>query len=402
MKNQCINNKAKIMKIKSLFIVVCAVMLTHNYSEATETNRVKLPGTVDGKLFAANIESISVMNLQMDDDWVLSDNLEINIANNYIYFFEDGQTRLISFDSKTGGKLSSRTIKGRGPGEINGLNSMYCIGDTLCIQDTWNRILCYDRNCKFLSILHEFEAKGLKQHILRLNNGKYAQIWLTRLPSDTEHSAIILTDKSFKTISTHFETPKDNVYIYPADGKPYIANNDTIRFFFPCDNHLYSLCGNTEQCTELVLPNPLTPQIVFKMKSIGQIENYDGSFCGLGESGRYLFFKYHIGKDNYISMFDKRSNIAVSIKIDDDDNLVNNIIRHSVVSITDGRFIYALCRNSDLAKYLEGHDAKLNACLKQTQAEYRAYLERNANYIKGLEQEEREVANVLIKIKLKD
>ena len=395
------------MKTNVLFVAVCATMLACS-NNSTVPNRVELPGTVDNEVFAANVESISVMNLQMDDDWTLSGfyDLELRFTNNYIYLFDDQQIRLMCFDQKTGEKLSACTIKGRGPGEINGLNSMFCFGDTLCIQDTWNRVLCYDRNCKFLSILHEFEAKGLKQHILRLNNGKYAQIWLTRLPSDTEQSAIILTDKSFKTISTHFETPKDNVYIYPADGKPYIANNDTIRFFFPCDNHLYSLCGNTEQCTELVLPNPLTPQIIIKMiKSTGQIEkmyDYDGFFGGLGESGRFLFFKYQMGKNNYISMFDKHTNSAVSIKSDDDDNLVNNIIRHSVVSITDGKFIYALCRNSDLAKYLEGHDAKLNACLKQTQAEYRAFLERNANYIKGLESEEREVANVLIKIKLKD
>ena len=114
------------MKIKSLFIVVCAVVLTFN-SGATEKNRVKLPGIVDGKLFAANIESISVMNLQMDDDWTLSGfyDLELRFTNNYIYLFDDQQIRLMCFDQKTGEKLSARTIKGRGPGELENRNSMF-------------------------------------------------------------------------------------------------------------------------------------------------------------------------------------------------------------------------------------------------------------------------------------
>ena len=53
-------------------------------------------------------------------------------------------------------------------------------------------------------------------------------------------------------------------------------------------------------------------------------------------------------------------------------------------------------------KMLEGHDDLLDARLKRTKAEYRAYLERNAEYLKGLEPEERNEANVILKIKLKD
>ena len=55
------------MKTNILTITaICATMLACN-SKNEITNRVELPGTVDNEAFAANVESISVMNLQMDD-----------------------------------------------------------------------------------------------------------------------------------------------------------------------------------------------------------------------------------------------------------------------------------------------------------------------------------------------
>ena len=55
-----------------------------------------------------------------------------------------------------------------------------------------------------------------------------------------------------------------------------------------------------------------------------------------------------------------------------------------------------------MAEILEGHDDLLDARLQKTQAEYRAYLERNADYMKDLEPEERDAVTVLLKIKLND
>ena len=107
-------------------------------------------------------------------------------------------------------------------------------------------------------------------------------------------------------------------------------------------------------------------------------------------------------------MIDKRTYNAVSIPDVADEsmattaNIVDNIVRLSYIIKSDGGCIYARCKNSDLAELLEGHDNLLDDRLKKTQAEYRAYLERNAEYIKGLEPEERDAATVLLKIKLKD
>lgn len=125
------------MKTNVLFVAVCATMLACS-NNSTVPNRVELPGTVDNEVFAANVESISMMNLQMDDDWTLSGfyDLELRFTNNYIYLFDDQQIRLMCFDQKTGEKLSACTIKGRGPGEINGLynpqNELYTFFKTNC------------------------------------------------------------------------------------------------------------------------------------------------------------------------------------------------------------------------------------------------------------------------------
>ncbi|MBO7478796.1 MAG: 6-bladed beta-propeller [Salinivirgaceae bacterium] len=396
---------------------ICTAMMAcnSNQTDTAVTNRVELPGTVDNEAFASNVESISVMNLQMDDDWVFASYPEIVFGDNSMYLLDQMQETLINlicFDRQTGEKVAGRSIKGRGPGEINQSNSLFCIGDTLYIQDIENNVKGYDKNIKYVGLLHEFEPKGIRHNMLRLDNGTYALVWLNRLETDSERAALILTDNAFDTISTHFSVPENNVYIMLAEGVPYYANVDTIRFIFPCDNHLYSLCGDTEQCTELVLPKPLTPEIIWNMvettHSTAKMDEYDGFFGGLGESGRFVYFKYHIAKDYYISMFDKRTSKAVSIiqSINDDlsksADIVNEIIKYMNVVVTDGKYIYARCENSIMAQFLEGHDDVLDARLKKTQAEYRAYLERNAEFIKGLEPEERDAATVLLKIKLKD
>ena len=401
------------MKTNALLIAVCATMLACS-NNSTVPNRVELPGTVDNEVFAANVESISVMNLQMDDDWTLSGfyDLELRFTNNYIYLFDDQQIRLMCFDQKTGEKLSARTIKGRGPGELENRNSMFFFGDTLCIQDSWNRVLSYDNCCKFLGIKHEFEKSGVRPKILGLSSGNYAMLWLVSHPSDTKHIGLILTDRNFDTISTHFVTPDPNIYLYAAEAAPYYVNDDTIRFIFPNDNHLYSLCGNKEQCIEFGYENPMTPEIVMQiMNDFEKQYEYNQYNGGLSESGRFIFLRFGSGTSidgYYVSMFDKYTCKAVSISMEEKEgerqtaDFVNSIFRQMRVVVTDGKFIYALCKNNAMASILEGNDNLLDDRLKKTQAEYRAYLERNANYIKGLEQEEREVANVLLKIKLKD
>ena len=59
-------------------------------------------------------------------------------------------------------------------------------------------------------------------------------------------------------------------------------------------------------------------------------------------------------------------------------------------------------QNHDLAEIFEADEKNLDDRLKKTRAEYRAYLERNADYINGLDPDERNSATVLLKIKLKD
>ena len=97
----------------------------------------------------------------------------------------------------------------------------------------------------------------------------------------------------------------------------------------------------------------------------------------------------------------------MSIKIDEDfeesaTGLLLNLFKKAEVFQTDGKYLYAKCKNSDIANILDGHDDLLDSRLQKTRAEYRAYLEQNAEYVKSLEPEERDAASILLKIKLKD
>ena len=397
-------------KLTFTAIALAALMTacnSKNNSTVVPTS-VELPGTVDKEAYAANVESISVMNLQMDDKWTLAGYQRMDLADNYTYLLETRQLNLMCFDNKTGEIVSSRTIKGNGPGEINYLNSTFCIGDTLCIFDHNRVIGKYNQKCAFLGKMNELDESFTNYSILRLSNGNYAIISTFSFWSDTT-PALLLTDNQFNIQSKHFTAKQSNVFVSFGPAPTYYANNDTVRLFLIYDNHLYTAYGDTEQSLEFELPNPLTVEIVKDLIGNDNFNpyEYDGNFSGLGESGRFVTFKYNYDKARYSLLLDKRTNNVVSIGLDEDfeesaTGLVLSLIKKAEVFQTDGKYLYTQCKNSDLANILEGHDNLLDTRLQKTQSEYRAYLERNAEYIKSLEPEECDAATVLLKIKLKD
>ena len=372
-----------------------------NKTETANITNVELPGTVDNEAFASNVESISVMNLQMGDDWSFVDFPEFAVGDNYFYVLEYSQFRLICFDKQTGKRVSARTIKGNGPGEITSYTTMFCIGDTLCIQGSWYKVLAYDKNCNYIGMKHEFEESFYNYQIRPLSNGGFALI-SPQHPGKAK--SLLVTDKSFNTISEYFNTPAFRIYVNPMHSPLFYTFGDIVRFFYCCDNRLYSLCGNSEQCIEFVMPNLLTPEIA--TNDFGKINDYDGQFGDLAESGKFIHFSYNFDKVRYSSLLDKQTNRVVSINYNELDqgssNLVLDFFRKSIIMLTDGKYIYAKCKNSRMAEILEGHDDLLDARLKKTQAQYRAYLESNAEFIKDLNSDEREAASVMLKIKLKD
>lgn len=386
---------------------LCATMVACNKTETALPTSVELPGTVDNEAFAANVESISVMNLQMDDKWSIAGRQQLAFADNYTYLFVNRDMELLCFDNKTGEKISGRAIRGNGPGEITFLYSMFCIGDTLCIYDSRRVLGQYNQNCAFLGRTCELDDSFMMYRLLRLGNGDYAMIKSADVLSDTT-SALLLTDSQFNVKSKHFAAPQTSIVIYPGIAPTYYAINDTVRLFIMYDAHLYSVCGETEQSIEFVMSNPLTCKIANEMMGNNfNPDNYDGNYSGLGESGKFISFQYIYDKEHYRLMLDKRTHNVVSVNLDEDledsaTGFIINFFKKAEVFQTDSRYLYAGCKNADMASLLEGHDNLLDARLRKTQAEYRAYLERNAEYMKDLDSDERDAATVLLKIKLKD
>ena len=394
----------KLLSIAAL----CAAMAACSSGNQPEiTNRVELPGKVDNEAFAANIESISVMNLQMDDDWTFIDYPRIATGDNYIYFLDDRQVRLVCFNRQTGEKQSGRTVKGNGPGELLYMSSMFCNGDTLCVYDSKGIILQYNSKITFLGKLYELGEELSSHNVLKFGSKNYALV--TSGGGDDE--PILVTDKQFNILSRHFPVQERHNSLGSGVSRPYYSKGDTVRGFLASDNRIFALCGETESCTELVVPNPL-PAEVMQKATYGEIDfqtvfEYDGMFGNLTESGRFISFVYNCDRNRYTSLLDKRTNSVVSIPADggNTDNaagVLADFFNKTTIFQTDGKFIYTKAQNARMAELIEGHDDVLDARLKATQAQYRAYLERNAEFLKGLEPEERKAANVILKIKLKD
>jgi hypothetical protein len=396
------------MKHNTLSIVaICATMAACSNSEKVVTNRVELPGKIDNEAFTDNIESITVMNLQMDDNWTFADYPRMAGGDNYIYLLDDQKMQLSCFDRQTGEKVSSRIIKGNGPGEIVGMSTMFCNGDTLCIQDFKGVVSQYNHKCAFLGKLYELDEEHSYYNVLRFGNKNYV---LFTTGGGSEQPALV-TDKQFNILSRHFSPQERHNTLSSGVARPYYSNDDTVRGFLAGDNRIFELCGETEGCIELVVPNPL-PQEVMQQATSGAIDfqkvfEYDGMFGNLTESGRFISFVYNCDRNRYTSLLDKRTNSVVSIPADGGtaDNATGIFVyffNRTTIFQTDGKFIYAKTPSARMAELIEGHDDALDERLKATQASYRAYLERNAEYMKDLEPEERDAAAVLLKIKLKD
>ena len=399
---------------------ICATMMACNSkTENAVTDHIELTGSVDNEAFVANIESIDVLNLQMDDDWVFEDGMQFALSDNYLYMICGEKLHQMCHNLQTGDKLSGRMLRGNGPGELNGSSSLFCIGDTLFVLDGMGIVRQYDHNGRFLGKKHDFGDTARIREMFRLKNGDYVLI-RHDYQEDSACNQVFIADQSFNIKAEHFALTLPRVFIVMmGGGKPYCASDDAIRFFFysNMDNHLYSLYGDSEQCTELVLPNPQTAEknidasneIVrtHSFDAFNKMFELDGSFANLCESGRFICFRYQIDKKRHIAMIDKRSNSVVSLYSDGDDegnvpNYLYRIFSTMDVLYSDGEYIYAKCKSSCAAKLFDGNDDLLDARLKKSQAQFRAYLDRNAEYIKGLDEDERDATNVILKIKLKD
>ena len=400
---------------------ICATMMACNSSQTENavTSSLVLTGTVDNEAFVANIESIDVLNLQMDDDWVFEDGMQFALSDNYLYMICGEKLHQTCHNLQTGDKLSGRMLRGNGPGELNGSSSLFCIGDTLFVLDGMGIVRQYDHNGRFLGKKHDFGDTARIREMFRLKNGDYVLI-RHGYQEDSACNQVFIADQSFNIKAEHFALTLPRVVIVMmGGGKPYCASDDAIRFFFysNMDNHLYSLYGDSEQCTELVLPNPQTAEKnidasnevvrTHSFDAFNKMFELDGSFANLCESGRFICFRYQIDKKRHITMIDKHTNSVVSLFSEDDDeenvpNYLYRIFSTMDVLYSDGEYIYARCKNSCAAKLFDGNDDILDSRLKKSQAQFRAYLDRNAEYIKGLDEDERDATNVILKIKLKD
>ena len=219
-------------KLSAAAFAMAALLTACNSRDyTTSTTRIELPGMVDNEAFAANIESISVMNLQMSDDWAFVNYPWMAFGDNYVYLLEGVQSRLSCFDRQTGEKLAARTIKGNGPGEFMYINAMFCNGDTLCVTDEKGNILQYDQKITFLGKLYELGEEMSHYKVMPFGSKNYALV--TR--DGGSDQPVLVTDRQFNIVSRHFPVQETQRTLSSGVAESIYSKGDTVSGFLGND-----------------------------------------------------------------------------------------------------------------------------------------------------------------------
>ena len=266
------------------------------------------------------IKSMDVLNLTVEDSWVHMRYPRMVISDRGYYFLSDRTDYLIGYD-KSGHLKFSKSVKGRGRGEIISVGNMFIKTDTLMIYDrAAGRILCFDENGNFLSFLNKHEVRAEKYYVT----------------DDCSFGLSIFGDSEF---DGHYCVKYDNtgsfLDYYLTLPEHYIGYNysvgytdmsylfhDTLRFILTHDYNVFSMTKNGIESSFRFKSDHEMPSDYFdgmtgfeKMnpevsaKTMG--EGFTDSFSELTETDKYLTVNFFSDKKNYIMLYDKSENTYV-------------------------------------------------------------------------------------------
>jgi hypothetical protein len=224
-----------------------------------------------------------------------------------------------------GHKKMSRSLFGRGPGEIsNNIGAFFALNKDFYVNDAGNGVLMrYDENGKFISKWNS-EDNLIDDYLYCIDRNKYVGLSTNRYNDSDEY--VYVYDKDGKTIYKYLQLPHylfDNPTKFGKLPNSYLVH-DTLRFILPYDYNIYSVTENSFSTTYRFIPESPIPaklleghdikknkylqfDIVMEMESLVLSGGYDYKFQNLLETDRYLFFDYSSKQSMKKCMFDKRS-----------------------------------------------------------------------------------------------
>ena len=303
----------KVFSVAFISLVLLLISCRKNSGQPTESTTIDLSAYSTQSIESA-IESVSAVDFKIDDSWIyLNTSLMTKTENSYAFLDEEnGVLQIYDMD---GHKKMSRSLFGRGPGEIsNNIGAFFALNKDFYVNDAGNGVLMrYDENGKFISKWNS-EDNIIDDYLYCIDRNKYVGLCTNRYNDSDEY--VYVYDKDGKTIYTYLQLPHylfDKRISFGKTPNSYIYK-DTVRFILPYDYNIYSVTENSLSVTYQFIPeNPIPPSVLnnseddFQPKTLSKLMSggYDFMFHNIFETNRYLLFTYYSDKTYKICLFDK-------------------------------------------------------------------------------------------------
>lgn len=379
------------MKRKELLVAMSLLFAACGQKSVETTpgeDRIDL--STDSGPVEQKIKSISLVNLDTDVSWsFINQSMMTKSTDRYAFVHRHGK-RLLMYD-KSGKKVVDRSIEGRGPGELYGVENVFAVDDKVyCFDDAEGNLIAYDSNGKYVSKWTFVDYPDFLYRVgdsfvaLSLFQDYYVSVYDKDL---NKTDSYLKLDEFFKYNSASFGlTPASYVY------------KDSLRFIMAHDYTIYSLSnGSFTPRFEFVAVNPIPSSVYSKYE--GEYRNaldfaveltkegYEYGFSSLAETGRYLMFEY-FSRGTKKCLFDKQEKILYrsfppnnflseeNPQAASSSDVWQNIMYYLIPSYSDGESVY--CRISKgFYEVLKSNVGILDDRLKSLYQEITRYMTRN-------------------------
>lgn len=397
---------------KILFFVLMQVALLFSScnqrgTDYSETKKIVL-SPEDNTEYISFIESIEVLNLSVDEDWIHISYPKTYVSDSVCVFFNKESYLLICYNID-GHKLFSRNLRGRGYGECINVGNIYVRSDSIFVYDqVYSCINVYDLKGQTIDVISTNEIYA--DEVFPISGG-YVGVSIEGT-SGTDKYYVAFYDNDFNLRNKLLKLPK---YIYgwnQRSGHSSLVNiyNDSLRFMLPMDYNYYSASENGIECIyQLDADNPIPINELENRDDVMDVmiqivtNGYASLFERLFETNRFVSFRYSVNGGLYSVLIDKTTGKSYSLsnpQILDTENptsLVDNVeiwkhVVHSATSLfTDGVYIYASTGYS-LFETLDCYKRQLDGILLDLYKQMYIYVQGNS-----LDENDK----IFVKIKLK-
>lgn len=306
---------SKVFSVAFISLVLLLISCRKNSGQPTESITIDLSAYSTQSIESA-IESVSPVDFKIDDSWIYLNTSSMTKTENS-YAFLDEENGVLQIYDVDGHKKMSRSLFGRGPGEIsNNIGVFFALNKDFYVYDAGNGVLMrYDENGKFISKWNS-EDNIIDDYLYCIDRNKYVGLCTNRYNDSDEY--VYVYDKDGKTIYTYLQLPHylfDKRIKFGKTPNSYIYK-DTVRFILPYDYNIYSVTENSLSVTYQFIPeNPIPPSVLKNAEDVTSLNTlsklvsggYDFGFRNIFETDSYLFFDYSSKQSIKECMFDKRS-----------------------------------------------------------------------------------------------